>query len=169
MGLQDYISTSVMSWPLWYIKSGETPKTPNISTNAESDLSLEISVAAYRVIHNTFSPFAFTRSSTVFNFPSSVLSLNQPRWSAIRWLMIANFVRIPLQKYQNDVRRTGFCTPGIARWRFLSYNCVLWIRGLTVYYNQSRCMWKLFAVSAQIETIVSFVAERVLAIQAMWR
>ena len=48
-----------MSWPLWYIKSGETPKTPNISANTESDLSLEISVAAYRVIHNTFSPFAF--------------------------------------------------------------------------------------------------------------
>jgi hypothetical protein len=32
----------------------------------------------------TCSPLALTKSSTVFNVPSSVDSLNQPKWSAIR-------------------------------------------------------------------------------------
>lgn len=34
----------------------------------------------------TLSPFARIKSSIVFNLPSSVLSLNQPRWSAMRCL-----------------------------------------------------------------------------------
>ena len=36
----------------------------------------------------TFSPFAFNRSSIVRTLPSCVLSLNQPRWSAIKCLMV---------------------------------------------------------------------------------
>ena len=36
----------------------------------------------------TFSPFAFNKSSIVRSLPSSVLSLNQPRWSAIKCLMV---------------------------------------------------------------------------------
>ena len=36
----------------------------------------------------TFFPSAFAKSSTVHNLPPSVNSLNQPRWSAIKCLMI---------------------------------------------------------------------------------
>ena len=37
----------------------------------------------------TVSPLARNKSSTVLSFPSSVLSLNQPRWSAMRCLRFA--------------------------------------------------------------------------------
>lgn len=61
----------------------------------------------------TFSPFARTRSSTVLSLPSSVLSLNHPKWSAMRCLTCQ--VSTHNAQREQDVVRTGFCTPDIAQ------------------------------------------------------
>ena len=59
-----------------------TPKSTSCTNYSEYSTT----PLASRLPLVTFSPFALNRSSTVFSLPSWVLSLNQPKWSAIRCL-----------------------------------------------------------------------------------
>lgn len=72
-------------WPFVSVSSAELDHITYLECTLQPlHYTNSMSPSGFVVPRFTSSPLAFSKSSTVRSFPSSVLSLNQPRWSAIK-------------------------------------------------------------------------------------